>query len=108
MQLRELWEVLVPVRDWYGDKIHISEHKEWDSKICAITKGLSLQKTINGKWFSKENDIQEEEMIPVRIACTREQLTEIVELTLNHYRQDAVMAYKISDEVIIQEKPKVC
>lgn len=40
-----------------------------------------------------------ERMIPVRIACTDEQIDEIIQATLNHYEQQAVLAYKITDHV---------
>lgn len=41
-------------------------------------------------------------MIPVRIACSREEIDKIIDITIKHYNQLAVMAYKVSDEVIIK------
>ena len=108
----ELWEILVPVKDWYDIPFTLEHHRKWDNMVCSLCGGLNLQKTINGKWFNKpgfnEAVFVEEQMIPVRIACDKEQLEQIIEFTIKHYSQEAVMAYKISDEVIIQEKPKVC
>jgi hypothetical protein len=43
-------------------------------------------------------------MIPVRIACSREQITTIIDFTLVYYDQLAVMAHKVSDEVILQHR----
>jgi len=38
-------------------------------------------------------------MIPVRIACGEKQINEIMKITIKHYRQEAVMAYEISQKV---------
>lgn len=43
-------------------------------------------------------------MIPVRIACNEEQIRDIISFTLKHYKQIAVMAYKLSDKVLIVEE----
>jgi hypothetical protein len=40
-----------------------------------------------------------EKVIPVRIMCTAKQIQQIISLTLEHYRQKAVLAYKLSNEV---------
>jgi hypothetical protein len=42
-------------------------------------------------------------MIPVRIFCNRPQINEISDITAAHYRQLAVMCYRISNEVIIKD-----
>ena len=36
--------------------------------------------------------------------CTREQIEKIVDITLTYYEQIAVMAYRISDEVILKHR----
>jgi hypothetical protein len=54
-----------------------------------------------GQWESS-NILLEERMIPVRIACTREQIEAIADMTAEYYMQDAVMYYLISNEVIIK------
>lgn len=53
-----------------------------------------------GKWENPDGEVFKDRMIPVRIACTDEQMNEIIRRTLNHYDdQEAVFAYVISEEV---------
>jgi hypothetical protein len=41
-------------------------------------------------------------MIPVLVCCTPEQLEDILDFTLEHYKQKEVFAFNISDEVRIK------
>jgi hypothetical protein len=104
----ELWEILVPtIRRTTGTPYRTRYHRVWDAKVLAISGGLTIMHpTKNGQW-NHEGEVHEDRMIPVRVMCTREQIEEIIELTLEHYDQLAVMAYKISDEVILQYKADV-
>ena len=43
-------------------------------------------------------------MIPCRIICTKEQIIKIIDFTIQHYDQEAVLAFKISDDVIMRHK----
>lgn len=101
-----LWEVLVPHK--MGPKgrkvIHVSYHQVWDDFVRQVAGGLTIMKAAKGQWVNTEEGgrVYKELMIPVRIACTRDQLDEILRFTVKHYRQHAVMAYKVSEEVIIQ------
>lgn len=105
----ELWEVLVPTvknpnakskkKRYYRTRYH----KIWDAKVIAIAGGQSILTKIKGKWMSSKHEMFDEEMIPVRIACTRDQIRQIIRLVSQHYSQKAVMCYKISEEVIIEE-----
>jgi hypothetical protein len=99
----ELWEVLVPTVHGNGRPIKTRFHKVWDKQVCTITGGLTVLTPAKGKWAPKTGDVVAERMIPVRIACTREQVDLIVDMTLKYYNQKAVMAYRISDAVIIKE-----
>ena len=93
---RKLWEILVPatVDDMQVDLAH---HREWDRKIKDIAGGLTILST------AKSYDSSEffEHMIPVLIRCTSQQMADIASLTASHYRQRAIMYYKVSDEVHI-------
>jgi hypothetical protein len=42
----------------------------------------------------------------VRVLCSGAQLEKVIDLTLNHYDQEAVMAYKVSSEIIIKHRKK--
>jgi hypothetical protein len=76
----------------------------WDKKIIEITGGLIVLTPAKCAWVSPKGDLFCERMIPVRIACTRQQIAQIIRMTLNYYEQKAVMAYRVSDEVIITSK----
>ena len=101
-----LWEILVP-RKWNNGKpIRTRHHREWDKRVKAITGGLTIYPpTIKGEWISPEGETYIDSTIPVRIACNREQINKIMDITGHHYRQLAVMAYKISEEVLIKNYP---
>jgi hypothetical protein len=100
----ELWEIMVPTQFNDGTPIKTKYHKKWDEKVQAISGGLTIHAPSKGKWVSPNGTLFAERMIPVRIACTREQIEKIVDITISYYKQEAVMAYKISDEVIIKHK----
>ena len=100
----EMWEILVPTVMPNGKPIRTKFHKVWDQKVYAITGGLTVLTPTKGKWVCPEGSLFEERMIPVRVACTREQLNTIVDMTLAYYKQKAVLAYKISSDVIIKHK----
>jgi hypothetical protein len=42
-------------------------------------------------------------MIPVRIACTQDQIETIADWTAKYYEQQAVMYYRVSDYVVIKQ-----
>lgn len=56
-----------------------------------------------GQWVSPSGVLFIERMIPVRIMATRSEIEQIVDLTMNYYAQEAVLCYKISEEVIYKE-----
>ena len=56
-----------------------------------------------GQWLLKE-ELFEERMIPVRLIATREQIEDIVKMTMVYYEQLAVLAYKIADDVILRHR----
>jgi hypothetical protein len=96
--MKALYEVLVPTI--YGDTkkpIRTKHHKNWDRVVRNITGGLTVLKPGKGQWLFK-NELFEERVIPVRIFCTQKQIEKIVNFTLDHYRQIAVMYYIISQD----------
>jgi len=100
-----LWEILVPtIHRVDGKPITTKYHRVWDKKVYEITKGITILTPAKGKWVCPEGGLFEERMIPVRIACTREEIETIIDMTIKYYDQLAVMAYKVSEEVIIKHK----
>jgi hypothetical protein len=96
----ELWEILVPVEDNYGNEFSLSYHREWDSKVRELTGGLTIMKTAKGQWCSTSGQIFVDETIPVRVACDREILNKILAMTKVYYNQEVIFAFKVSEEVI--------
>ena len=101
----ELWEILVPtVRRIGGKPYRTRFHRVWDSHVREVTGGLTILPPARGQWVAPDGELFKERMIPVRIACTEAQINLIVDVTLKYYDQLAVMAYRISDKVILREK----
>jgi hypothetical protein len=101
----QLWEILVPtIRRIGGKPYRTRYHRVWDQKVRDITGGLTVLQPANGQWICPKGELCAERMIPVRIACSTEQIQQIADLTLDYYDQLAVMYYKISEEVYIKER----
>ena len=103
-ETKSMWEILVPTQLNCGKPIRTRQHREWDSRVRRISGGLTILSPAKGQWVSKEGELYSERMIPVRIVCTREQIEKIISITMDFYEQLAVLAYKVSDEVILRHK----
>lgn len=103
----ELWEILVPTLRRVGGKPYRTRyHRVWDQKVRALTGGLTIMRPTIGQWIAPSGELFKERMIPVRIACSREQIEQIIDITLVYYDQLAVIAYKVSDDVILKHKER--
>lgn len=100
----ELWEILVPASNNKEKKFSYEHHKEWDAFVKKITGGVTIMKTAKGQWLSPTGKLYIDRMIPCRIVCNQEQMNEIINFTIDHYEQEAVLAYKISNNVILRYK----
>lgn len=99
--MKELWEILVPTVRNDGKPFRLRYHKVWDAKVRAISGGLTIMPVAKGHWVHK-GDLFVERMIPVRVYATKDEMNKIVDMTMAYYNQIAVMAYRISDEVILR------
>lgn len=99
----QLWEVLVPVADNSGAEYELAHHHAWDDEVRLITGGLTIMRTAKGQWEDSQGNLYAERVIPVRVMCDEERIRAIMELTLHHYGQLAVMAYKVSDQALVLE-----
>lgn len=97
-----LWEILVPTVSNDGKPFRTRYHRVWDSRVRAISGGLTIMPVAKGQWMNPDGKLFMERMIPVRIIATRAQMEAIVDMTRKYYSQEAVLAYKISDEVILR------
>ncbi len=98
----ELWEILVPTQRNNGKPIRTRYHRVWDENVRKISGGLTVLPVTKGQWVSSDGNLFCERMIPVRIACTEEQINTIIDMTMSYYEQLAIMAYRVSDKVIIK------
>lgn len=102
-----LYEILVPTL-MRNKPIRLRHHKEWDKVVRKISGGLTILHPAKGQWIHPEtNELISERVIPVRIACTRKQLDRILDFTVGHYDQFAVMAYLLSEEVVIKYRKEI-
>lgn len=102
--MSEMWEILVPTQTNDGKPIRTRQHREWDSRVRRISGGLTILSPAKGQWVSPDGDLYQERMIPVRIVCDRSSIMKIVDITMDFYDQLAILAYKISDEVILKHR----
>lgn len=102
--MNQLWEILVPTVSNEGKPYRTRYHRVWDAKVRDITGGLTIMAPAKGQWKSPDGELFIERMIPVRIACSREQIDVIIDLTMKYYDQLAVMAYRISEECLIKHR----
>lgn len=98
----KLYEILVPTISNEGEPFRTRYHRVWDKKVREITGGLTVIPPIRGQWISAGGDLFQERMIPVRIACTEEQINKIADITAKYYSQLAVMFYLVSEQVTIK------
>jgi hypothetical protein len=68
-----------------------------------VAGGLTVLQPVRGQWLAAHDLLDAERMIPVRIACTEEEINQIADMTAAFYDQDAVMFYQISDKVFIKD-----
>lgn len=107
---KSMWEVLVPTvkPNSDGTKFFTTRyHRVWDEKVRAISGGLTIMSPSKGQWVSPHGTLFVERMIPVRIVASREEVLEIVKMTAEYYSQEAVLCYKISDDVIFHTNERV-
>jgi len=102
MNKEYMWEVLVPTIHYESNNpIKTKFHRIWDAKVRKITGGLTIMPVAKGQWISPVGRLFVERMFPARIMCNDNKIQEILKMTKEHYNQEAVMYYKISDVVKI-------
>ena len=98
---RYLWEIVVPVKT-NGIKVPVAHHRLWDEHVRKVSNGLTILGTAKGHWVSPTGVLHVEDVIPVRFICTTKEVEQIVQITGNHYMQEAVMFYRVSNKVNIR------
>lgn len=106
--MKELWEIYVPTISNEGKPFRTKMHKEWDTRVRRISNGLTIYKPALGQWVDNEtNELYVERVIPVRVACTKEEILKIMKITRDFYNQIDVLAYKLSSEVLFLKEEDV-
>jgi len=101
---QKLWEILVPTHSNDGLEYTVEYHREWDKKVRNISGGLTIFEKAKGQWLDKSGRLYEENMIPVRIVCNDYNIETIIDETMNHYDQEAVLAYEVSSNVKLKHR----
>lgn len=96
-----LYEILVPTVHPNGKPFRTRYHRVWDTNIRAISGGLTILPVTKGQWMHLDK-LYSERMIPVRVIASPDQISQIIDYTLTYYSQQAVLAYKLSSEVILR------
>lgn len=99
----KLWEILVP-GSWGRTRYSYEHHKEWDAYVRGKTNGLTILRGAKGEWLNDSGVLHVDKVIPVRIACTKEVIDDIMSFTIEHYDQEAVFAYEVSSTVLIKHR----
>lgn len=98
-----LWEILVPTKRNCGKPFRTRHHKEWDKQVRKISGGLTILSPAKGQWINSDGILFAERMIPVRfIASNEKDVEKVIQITLRHYDQLAVLCYKISETVLLR------
>jgi hypothetical protein len=95
-----MWEILVPASG-KEQEFPFEHHKAWDEFVRNMAGGLTILKTAKGEWVSPDGTLFRDRVIPVRINCSKKQIKKIIKFTIRHYNQEAVLAYKISNKVLL-------
>lgn len=96
---KTLWEILVPKVSNDGKLYTVEHHQQWDAQVRDLAGGITILKTAKGQWKNPNGQLFRDEMIPVRIYCTEQHIDDIIQKTITHYDQEAVLAYEISTNV---------
>lgn len=102
MSTTKMWEILVPTTRNDGRPIRTRFHRVWDEKVRAISGGLTVLTPAVGQWVNPDGHLFKERMIPVRIMCSREDIETIIDMTIEYYEQEAVLAYCVSSECVLK------
>lgn len=99
----KLWEILVPASN-SKKPFSYEHHKKWDFYVENISGGLTVLKAGKGTWKSPTGEIHLDRVIPCRIICTENEIDQIIQFTIKHYEQEAVLAYEVSSNVKLVHK----
>ena len=101
--MNTVWQILVPCNFNNGKPVRTRHHREWDRQVRLITGGLTIFPPSKGQWTDQsDGKLYRDRVIPVNLMCDEKQIEKIADITIKHYRQLAVMYFKISDVAYIR------
>lgn len=107
IEKRMMYMILVPASRGKKRFSYEGHHKAFDSKVKEICGGITIHRPVKGEWISPDGIIFTDRMIPVMIAVKEERDIEVIaNFALNHYDEEAIMYYKVSDDVRILHREK--
>ena len=104
MMRKSMWEILVPASNNKDMKFSYEHHKEWDEYVKEVAGGITINRTAKGEWVSPDGTLFKDRVIPVRIMCTEAEIEKIIAFTIGWYKQEAVLAYEVSNHVKLRYK----
>jgi hypothetical protein len=97
--MKAVWRIMVPVYYNDGRRIPDRVHLEWQDEVVKISRGWTMHATALGAWLEDGASLPLiEDMTPVDILCTEDQLDAIINLTGRLYNQKIVFAYKVTED----------
>ena len=97
----KLWEILIPKYSNEKELFSETHHDKWRLRVLEMTSGLTQLDQVKGYWVHNKKTYIED-MIPIRVICNDTNVEKIIEETITHYDQKAVLAYVISSEVKLE------
>jgi len=94
----KVYKILVPANNNQGSEFSIEHHHQWDEFVRQLVGGVTIMKSVKGQWINPHGQLYTDKIIPCEISCTKEQIKKIAKFTKQHYRQEAVAYYKISNK----------
>lgn len=105
--MKGMWEILVPTKRNDGRPFRTRYHRVWDAKVREVSGGLTLMPVAKGQWEDGGVLYHNERVIPVRIIATEQEIDKIIDMTIVYYEQEAVLAYRVADRVILKHKSEL-
>ncbi len=96
--MKSLYEILVPVCYQEGSVIPMEHHGIFDAEVRKISGGMTILRSAIGEWGETR-----ERVIPVRFMAYESEVHSLMIFAHRHYKQKAIMAYKLSSDIMIYE-----
>lgn len=94
----KLYEILIPIKSNDGKKFTVKHNQQFLDYVINLVGGHSVWPIIEGAW--KDNGkVYKENMRPIRITTNSETIKQIAIKAREHYRQNCIMYYLVSNDV---------